>query len=486
MPFPTPNSASLNRIVDRTIVVTTALAVLSIAVLYFLSFWQAMNCPISLTFEAHVLWSAYKLASGGNIYDLQSLTKEPWDVCIYTPLYPLLVAPIIKAVGPAFWAPRLITILSTIGSACAFVYLLRLSKRTNQAIAASLVFFLSFVPVWYTSLIAKSDFLALFLSMCALIAFLREENSPKVRHTWSAFLSTVAFLAKQQSVVVPLTILIYLSLKRQWKKAAQFAAVWVISMAIFALAIQTVTGGYLQHLSFLRLVKWQSANILLILSSIGFNFIALGLTILLIVYYVIRGKKKETDNLALPLILLGVTTALMSYSLGIPGAGSNHLVGIIFAISWLLCIALDCFPRTAPIFMLLAMLPCPLMYEFLQFVVTSQGALSQDLRSKLPKHISLLCEDPYWAMQTGSTPVIVDCVTFFNVWIAHPSMESALLKGIKEKSYGAIILGASDDKLPGIHIWPADAVNAVHENYYRVGEGTGNGLPQSLYLPKGR
>ena len=70
----------------KTPAMVAGIALIFMVGFYAVSFYEALRCPASLTFEAHILWYANQVAHGGNIYDLRTLTGMPAAVCIYTPL----------------------------------------------------------------------------------------------------------------------------------------------------------------------------------------------------------------------------------------------------------------------------------------------------------------------------------------------------------------------------------------------------------------
>lgn len=472
-----------SRAINRATAIITVLAAGAMVVFYAASFWKAINFPLSLTFESHVLSAACKLAKGQNIYALTTLSQIPWDVCIYPPLYPALAAPFVAMWGPSFWTLRLITAISAVTTAGLLAAILRRNSCSIPATIASLVFFFGFVPVWYTSMNAKSDFFALALCALSLLRFNIEQKTQ--RPPWgSALICTMAFLAKQQSVVIPLTVTLYLLINRQFKRAAQFTGCWAASMAFSAGTIQIVTGGYLQHLSFLRMVQWSLLNEQLILMSLGYNAIALFIAVVAIGLFLWRATPEQRKGALLPGILLIVTMLLMAYSLGIPGAGSNHLIGAAFAFAYLLGLALTKFPKAALPIAMLSALPLHIMYDFLNTVTTDQTKLTAGLIERLPRGAAILSEDPYWELQTGASPTIVDCVSFFNVWKAHPDQLQPLIGAINQRKFAAIIMNERDAEHPGWHIWPPEAVAAVKANYEKVRDAGGNGIKQYLMLPK--
>lgn len=466
-----------------TVFKIVVLATIFMAGFYLLSFWDAFRCNVSLTFESHVLWFANQLTHGQNIYDPSRLRTLPAEVCIYPPLYPALIAPWLSAFGASFYAGRIISALSTIGTAVLFAFLIRKQGCSWTASLTAVIFFLSFVPTWYTSFLIKSDFLANFLCTAALLLFFQELSSNRENHIGSAVLASVAFLARQQSLVIAAAIAIYLIATKRFRGAARFTAVWLVSMLLTTVLLQLATGGYLQHLLFLKGVTWSWKNEIVQVASLGFDAIKLACAAIVIctgAYF----SRRELHSWSFPVILLIVSLALMSYSLGVPGAGSNHFISVLFALSWLLALATERFPKSALLIVSLSVLPLQIMYDFLHGQVETNMKSARTTMALTPRNSTILTDDPYWAMASGSKSALVDCVSFLNVWRNNPAAQQDLIDAINHKQFGAVIINATDVKYGGGNIWTPPIVDAVKRNYTPTGTGTGNGISQTIMVPK--
>lgn len=469
---------------NKSVWLIVVIAAIFLGGFYCVSFYECLQKNVALTFESHVLWFAWQFAHGQNMYSPAALQKSPFSVCIYPPLFQILAAPLVAIAGPTFFAGRLITVLSTIVSGAIFAILLKREQCSRISVVTALFFYFSFIPVWWTSLLVKSDNLSICLNALALLIFLAEMKKEKSLHIVSALLCTLGFLARQQSVVVAITIMLYLACLRRWRECSTFTGTYLVSMALTTALFQTLTGGYFQHLSYLKEVKWAWINELIQLSSLGFDGIKI-LVAALIIGFVIMRHRAESSRYLLPAILLVVSTALSGYSLGIPGAGSNHFIGIIFALAWVLAYALDRLPKAAVLLAVICILPIQLMYDFLNQQLTEHTKLHDEAQKLLPSNGSLLVDDPYWALETNGQSAVVDCVSFANVWKNQPSNKQVqqVVDKINAKEYSAVMINEADDKNNGGNIWPRPVVDAIHQNYKLVGRGTGNGVPQSVFVP---
>lgn len=477
-------SASTDKLalVRKTMVGFGAVSVLA---LFASSYFTVLGCPYPITYEGIELWASWCLGHGGNIYDLARLSAEPWLVDIYPPLMAMLGLPFAGNAMELLFVLRLFSVLSFVGTgACLWALARRLGADKASTVGA-LVFFASCVPVWFTSFIAKPDYLCMVLESAAWLVFWRrfQNDKPGDWYGGPVFLSVMAMLAKQQGLLAPLSIFIFLLGQRRFKSALKFGAAVVVSILLCMLVLQLVTGGFLEHLFFLRQVKWSQGNIALNFQSLGYDAIKIALLCMCALAY--RPADQQARRCyGFVVTLFFVCLPELAYIFGVPGATSNHFITPLFALGLLLAIVGSRFVWVAPIMSVVSVVLVIDMYQFAASQCDSAAKGARQIVARLPRDTALLSEDPYWVLYTGDKPVIVDCTTFVNVWRLKPAEQQPLVDRINARAYGGILINEFDDNMGGGDIWTKEIVAAVKNNYKRVAEGIGNGRVQRLYLPK--
>lgn len=457
---------------------------LAIAGLYAYSFYLAVTCPYSLTYEGIVLWDAWQLAHGQNIYDAARLTAEPWVANTYPPLLPLLSAPLLLLTGPAFSPLRVITAVSAIANAYIFFLLMRKLGCSKMAACAGLIFFLGFVPVWFTSLLAKADLLSLLLQNMALLVFLKEydqrERSP---HVIPAILCVLSFLAKQQGIIAPATITLFLLSQKRYVSAGQFAVVCASMAAGTLLAIQLWTGGFIENITFLSKLRWSERNEILNLQSLGTDAIKIGLSCLGIIAYQLIPKRNRF-SLQFSLILWFCSIAWMGYALGVPAATSNHMVPAIQGFALLLALACTQFTWSSGVVAIVGIVTVLDLGFFITTHVKLIDAGAKQAVAAMPNSGIILSEDPYWVLVTKTQPAVVDLATFLNKWKVTPEDAKPLNERIRAKSYSAIMINKRDSADGTGDMWTKEFLDSIKENYELKSSATGNGIGQDVFVPR--
>lgn len=142
------------------------------------------------------------LMDGNPLYSEPSIAYIPF---IYNPLFFLLSAVLMKAIGIGFAAPRLLSILSTTGCfLLLFALVSRDSKRPTYGLIAAGIYAASFhyAGAWMDT--AKSDSLFLFLILSAAFVSRRYRSHGGI---WIAgILYVLAYFTKQSAIFIILTM----------------------------------------------------------------------------------------------------------------------------------------------------------------------------------------------------------------------------------------------------------------------------------------
>lgn len=352
----------------------------------------------------------------------------------------------------------------------------------------------------------------------------------------------LAYFAKQQYLVVFASCLLFALWKGKRKLALQYLGLFAVPTVLVSLYLQNISGGYFQHLTYASGLDWQwetLANFLL-----PFLFDAKTIAALTILIYPLLRKNSDSalteellsdkphvteptsdepqspepisdeqqstepisakpqspepisDNpqstavlTTLPIILFGLSTLVLLYTMGLKGAYHNHLLCAVLALLWAVALRLDKTPNlmrtvyiAAAIYSLIPLLV--FSYNLSKRIgYRADTAKAVELLKKLPKDAYILSEDPTLPLLAERQPVIVDATTFLNMRGKHPETFEKIKAGIKERRYAAIIINLRDAKYSMEYIWPEELVASIKANYQIAGATGGNGMVQKIYLP---
>ena len=363
-----------------------------------------------------------------------------------------------------------------------------------------------------------------------------KETDSKASQTITKLSATAAFIlayfAKQQYLVVFASCLLFALWKGKRKLALQYLELFAVPTALVSLYLQNISGGYFQHLTYASGLDWQwetLANFLL-----PFLFDAKTIVALTILIYPLLRKNSDSalmieplsdkphvtepisadpqspepisdeqqspepisDNpqstavlTTLPIILFGLSTLVLLYTMGLKGAYHNHLLCAVLALLWAVALRLDKTPNlmrtvyiAAAIYSLIPLLV--FSYNLSKRIgYRADTAKAVELLKKLPRDAYILSEDPTLPLLAERQPVIVDATTFLNMRSKHPESFERIKAGIKERRYAAIIINLRDAKYSMEYIWPEELVASIKANYQIAGATGGNGMVQKIYLP---
>jgi hypothetical protein len=169
--------------------------------------------------EGRELAEMTMLREGYPIYSRPS--AESFHSTNYGPLYYLLGSRLVDPQKPAYARVRLLAMLTTLMLAAACGLLAWWLTRSPVAAALSSLIFLAyrFVTVFATA--ARADGFALLLWFGGFLVAYRFRYSRKI--LWSIPLMALGAYFKQQLIVAPLAVLLFLLLEKRYKLALQFA-----------------------------------------------------------------------------------------------------------------------------------------------------------------------------------------------------------------------------------------------------------------------
>jgi len=154
--------------------------------------------------EGCVLAMVQLLAERGTYFT--SLRDYPFVHGNYPPVFILLNLPLYLAFGPTLLAPRLLSLLATLGIV---VTLARLLQRQTGGRLYSWAVALAFLAPWFVQTwapLGRVDMLACLLSLAGLHVFAKAEGS---QQRWLAYaLFWLAFFTKQNALLAPLAVVL--------------------------------------------------------------------------------------------------------------------------------------------------------------------------------------------------------------------------------------------------------------------------------------
>jgi len=211
--------------------------------------------------EGPLLAQTRALGHRENIYRAD-LTSPPYTISNYPPLYPLVLSPVARLVGPAFWYGRLLSWLSI--AAAATLIALIVHALTGDRLAAVIggLTLLAFPPASYWAGLYRVDAFALALSLSGLYLCVRR---PDARWTvpLAALLLTAAIFTRQSyGLAAPLAAAAWLLAGGRGRRAlALLALVAALGGALFGGLEWLTRGGFSFNIVTANLNAYQAGSL---------------------------------------------------------------------------------------------------------------------------------------------------------------------------------------------------------------------------------
>src|SRR5215213_3587782 len=207
----------------------------------------ALAFPYPLNYgEGPLLDQAAKLADLMNIYPTD-LSKPPYVVSNYPPLFVLLQAPFVWIFGPGFWYGRAISLASTVAGAALIGLTLHGRAREETASAAGGLTFLGVRFVVHGSALDRVDMLGLALSWGGLYTVVRRPDRRGV--ILAALLFVAAIYTRQTyALAAPLAAFTWLLAGGHGRRALGLATLsGSLSLLLLGLLSALTGGGFYFH-----------------------------------------------------------------------------------------------------------------------------------------------------------------------------------------------------------------------------------------------
>lgn len=486
-----------NGIFHAAQVATLMVVCFVVTVLYTFAWGIIQSYPYSIEYEGHVLWATQQLAHGANIYQLSSLTDQPWCVIIYNPLYMLAGAGLLNLTGCDFLPLRLLTMCSTLLSFLGFFCILDRSKLSEFLSIIAVALLASCLPIFYWSGVARVDMFGFALAIWAAerfaAAWLKAEETRQplgIKNLIvSLLLSLAAFFTKQQYVVFPICFVLFFCLKGQKTLASKYFGVWVVAALCLSTGIQLATGGYWAHITYASGLPWEWETLKVFLLPFLNDWKTIASLVAIALGTMARKSKAPLEELAA--LLLVVSFFLALYTMGLKAAYHNHLMCTELALFWLAVLNISKLKRGFSCLLIAAIIVSSgsavsylaVLGQRQELQQHTQQAITFLFRAKL-KDKFVLSEDPSLATLVGAQPVMIDATTIMNMSKKHPAQIDQLLDAIRRKEFRAIVINRADAENGQAQIWPARIVKAIKQNYRLHGiMSGGNGIYQRVFYP---
>ncbi|MEO8393653.1 MAG: hypothetical protein ABI700_11745 [Chloroflexota bacterium] len=209
----------------------------------------ALDDPYTLNYgEGPLLDQAVRLSRGENIYQ-SDLTRPPYTITNYPPLYVLAQVPFVEHFGAAFWYGRLISLISLLVAALFLGLTVQtITKDWLAGLAAALT--LPAIPyLFYWSALARIDSLALALSMAGLFVIVRSYRRRSGLILAVLLLTAAAYTRQTYLLAAPLAGFVYVWGRGERFKALAFAVLLgCVVLGLFALVLVDTRGGIFFHI----------------------------------------------------------------------------------------------------------------------------------------------------------------------------------------------------------------------------------------------
>jgi len=172
------------------------------------------------------------------------LSGYPYVHLNYPPVFPVLVWPFHRWLGPTLWVPRLLSSLATAGILCVVYALARQlgNPRAWAAALAGIALCPWFLQTWGP--LARVDMLAILFSTAGLLAFAR---GARLGTVFALF--WLAFFTKQNALLAPAAVLLSLALSGPPRRVLAALAGFALPLAaLLGLLVWATHGEAYRHL----------------------------------------------------------------------------------------------------------------------------------------------------------------------------------------------------------------------------------------------
>lgn len=438
------------------------------------------------------------ILDGVPLYAPVRWTSEPFVIVHYTPLYYLVAAAVSKIAGGGLFFPgRLVSILSTIGTALVAGHIVRRATgRVSSGLAAAALW-LSFYQVVFWGTTQRVDALGILFEAVGVMMFARARSAGRAGYGAIPFF-VLAWSTKQVMIVGLLAAVVALFLQDGFKRAARFAACGFGAILVLAGILTAWSRGGFWTATVLGTVSSKADTPWVIFSNAELFFGSPWNMLMLAVATwaawsgaapvrgSFRARLQDEDHghfasLTLFLFLglylwIGLVLAIAT------DANLPRFFPPMLAMALLVALLLDrarCAPRLATGLLLALVLVygSHALYEMRSLVRERIVNLHEDnerlrFAGALERHTApgdlVLAQDAGMVLSAARTPVVADPYVFSILVGNHAWSPEVLEPGIRARRYGAVVLNRPLESLDPVEwttLWISPAKQALLENY---------------------
>lgn len=307
------------------------LVMLGLGLLSFLSYtWSVIPYPYTVDYgEGPLLDQAVRLANFQNIYRAD-LSRPPFTIANYPPLYVLAQVPWLWLFGPAYWYGRLLSWLSLVAGAI-FLGLTLHSLTKNywtSALGGLSLVTVPFVAVWAP--LFRIDSLALGLSLAGLWLVVRWPDRRRGLLGGALLLTAAVYTRQSYGLAAPLAAFAWLLSQRPRYRAFLLAGLLAgLGLGLFGLLNRLTGGGFFFNIVTANINEFQMDLLNDYVEEVGLRMPGLllvgGLVILIGGWFRPRGWW-----LVVPYLIGGLLSAL---TIGKIGSNVNYLLELSAGLS---------------------------------------------------------------------------------------------------------------------------------------------------------
>jgi hypothetical protein len=219
------------------------LALVGGAVLFAVDGARVIAFPYPMDYgEGPLLAQTRALGRRENIYRAD-LASPPYTISNYPPLYPLVLSPVARLAGPAFWYGRLLSWLSIAAAATLIGLIVHALTRDRLAAVVGGLALLAFPPASYWAGLYRVDAFALALSLGGLYVCVRRPDARWTVPLATLLLTAAIFTRQSYGLAAPLAATAWLLAIGRGRRALALIGLVAASGAALFAGLEGLTHG---------------------------------------------------------------------------------------------------------------------------------------------------------------------------------------------------------------------------------------------------
>jgi hypothetical protein len=422
--------------------------------------------------EAAVGLAVRSLLDGMPPYAMTRFAVEPFPLLHYTPLYYLLVAPLMAATGASFAAGRAVSAVFTLATGVAAAGIARRLTGSRATGVAAALLWLSFYQVAFWGTSQRVDAPGIFFEAVGLLAVLRAREAGRV--PWSALPWFLAAWSVKQVMVVGLiatTIDLFL---RDRGRGLRFGAAGFGGIAAILLVLDLASGGAFRRAAVLGTVSADADPPWVIFSNAELFF---GSPWNMGVFVVAAGGAYLLRDRLMGIYLGAGLVIAIATDANFPRFFPPMLAMAVLAASFLDRIAARPMAHRAAVAALLLFGASHVVYEMRPLVrerilstirPNARLALAEGVAALTPEGSRVLAQDTGMVLSAARTVAISDPLVM-SILAGNDAWDPKILEsGIREARYAAIVLNRPLEAVTDTEwttLWIAPVRSVVAERY---------------------